>query len=182
MIDENDDEFVTIIGHDGKPTRVIRDGGHVRVRMSMMDHALPPSVRAAMRDSTTPLHDGRGNKPGHKPGFVMSDAAQQNELKQQAYDLYDAAATSAWIGNPPTGAGERGGQRGQREGDLCTINGAPGYLRYDDDADEMVCVPDGNRDSRSGLTLDQLRLDHEKTMQLEYDRYSNSLRSAYKGR
>jgi hypothetical protein len=34
------------------------------------------------------------------------------------------------------------GQRGSREGDVCTINGAQGHLRYDEDG-ELYCRADG---------------------------------------
>ena len=140
MIDENDDNsFETIIGHDGRPARIVRDKRGIRVPLRLMDQALSPSVRAAMRDSTTPLHDGRGNKPGHKPGFVISDAAQNDAKKQRAYAEYEKSLISAY--RRDAGEGDWG-----EEGDQCTIRsgggeygpeGSDGTLQMIDG--ELVC-------------------------------------------
>jgi hypothetical protein len=78
MIDQDDDQFER--DANGRPTKVVRDGGHVHLPLVMMDSALPPSVRRAMHDSvadfrSTQLHDGSGNPVGHRPGFIVNDAA-----------------------------------------------------------------------------------------------------------
>jgi hypothetical protein len=130
MLNIDDDDFEIVRGIDGRPVRVLKDGGRMRVSMQMRDSALRDQRGGR-------LHDGRGNYDvvGHKPGFVMSDRVQR---PRSIYDRYDAEKSAEWK-NPPTGFGSKG-QRGQHEGDICTFNGAPGHLQMR--GGELVCVPD----------------------------------------
>jgi hypothetical protein len=59
--------------------------------------------------------------------------------RHSIYDEYDRDIANRWRDQPPTGFGSRG-PRGQQEGDLCTIKGAPGHLQRR--GGELVCVPD----------------------------------------
>jgi hypothetical protein len=144
---DDDDPFETVIGHDGKPARVLKDGRSVRVRFRDAE-----AVRAQ------PLHDGRqpltdqqrrelrGCKPGYR---VLVDSASQRQRRAQldaAYAESEAAMCAAWK-RPPLGLGRLvdNGRFGQQfEGDQCTINGEPGHLRRV--GGTLRCVPDDEDD------------------------------------
>jgi hypothetical protein len=144
------DDFEVVIGHDGKPTRILKDGGRLRVSMSMRDAALRDQrrgrrvkydpqgrllsweeeemddARERRRSSTLRgrgfLHDGHGNTDavGHKPGFLVR-ADIAHEQRHQAHADYIRDLESAYK-NPPTGFGGKGA-RGPQVGDLCTVRG-----------------------------------------------------------
>jgi hypothetical protein len=111
---------------------LLKDGRRVRISMQMRD--------AALRD--LPLHDGRGNRCGHRPGFLIANDATARDARLRAYHDYTRDLENAYK-NPPTGFGSKG-PRGQQEGDICTINGAPGHLEMRGGA--LVCVPDRRSD------------------------------------
>jgi hypothetical protein len=118
--------------NDDDDDLILRDGERLRVPMVMMD-----SWQREMVDRFARLHDGAGNAVGRRPGFVV-DAAAGRDLS--FYDQYDAEVGEAWR-SPQIGTGEREFV-GQREGDLCTINGNRGHLRVNKDRGRLVCVPD----------------------------------------
>lgn len=124
----DDDDFETVI-IDGQSVKVLKDGHSFRVPMTMAD-ARSPSPH---------LHDGRGGPVGHRPGFAFTIDSAISDAKRRLYDEYDAEISQAYT-SPPTGFGSRE-FIGQREGDLCTINGAQGRLRRGPDG-QLVCVPD----------------------------------------
>jgi hypothetical protein len=66
-------------------TRILRDGG--RVRVSLMDAVDARSPRR--------LHDGRGSALGHRPGFAFSDTSMRDE-RVRAYAAYEHEITTAW--------------------------------------------------------------------------------------
>src|SRR5262245_12881700 len=117
--------------YDGE---VVPDGYGIKVPMTFMDSM----QRAVARSAKRPLHDGRGNRAGHRPGFVYGDG--NNDAKAQAFADANRDAEEAWKrpagGYPPEGA---------KAGDLCTYNGAPGHLRERDGG--LVCVPDEQHDA-----------------------------------
>jgi uncharacterized membrane protein len=82
---DDDDEFETVIGPDGKPARVLRDGKTIRVPLLMAD---------AARRNTPFLHDGYGGPVGGKPGFIVSDADQA--IRDEAYRQFVAELRDAW--------------------------------------------------------------------------------------
>jgi hypothetical protein len=137
-IDLSDDsaDFETVIGPDGRPRKILKDGRRTHFRMTDAQ--------------TLDLHDGRGGLVGHRPGFVVAtDAASLNDAKAKAYDEVEARMTSAWR-NPLTGSGSQT-PVGAQPGDLCTCRGveypndfgAPGHLQERDG--RLVCVPDQPR-------------------------------------
>jgi hypothetical protein len=74
---------------------ILRDGFAVRV--SLMD-AMTPLQRAVAQNAAR-LHDGHGNAPGHRPGFVMRDTFFDERDKARAE--YEAELCSAWRGSKP---------------------------------------------------------------------------------
>ena len=100
---------------------------------------------------------------------------------QEAYALRDREDAEAWRNpnnNPPSGANSTEFV-GQREGDLVTVNGAPGRLRYNDEGD-LIGVPDHPIGSRDTRTLNQIVQDHELRMREEYMQYDRDVMAAYK--
>lgn len=81
--EDDDDNFETTA--DGR--RILKDGG--RARVSLMDS--DPLQRSVALN----LHDGRGNIPGHRPGFAFSDASTREAI-EKAHADYAAALTTAW--------------------------------------------------------------------------------------
>ena len=65
------------------------------------------------------LTDGRQL---HRPGFRFAADPYAKDAAICQYADYDAAAESAWKGNPPTGFGSHGPQ-GAKEGDVCIVDG-----------------------------------------------------------
>lgn len=136
--DSDDDDFELI---NGKP--ILRDGHSFRVPVRLMD-----GVQRQLRERTghgTQLHDGYGGSVGFRPGFVVPKDAANVDTRQRAYAAHCDALENAWRGDPPTGFGSHE-LRGAQEGDICTINGAPGHLRCDSDG-KLVCAPDGGKDA-----------------------------------
>jgi hypothetical protein len=102
------------------------------------------------------LVDARRKKVTRDPrGRIISTSEEEEEedsserrtsdARQRSYDAYTRDLVNAWRnpgfgGNETiTGAGSHGSV-GQREGDLCTIDGKPGHLRMVNAA--LRCVPD----------------------------------------
>jgi len=71
---------------DDDDDSILRDGESLRVPLHMMD--------AVQRSVAQHLHDGHGNRPGHRPGFAMSDA--NDDARQRAYDEYRRDIENAW--------------------------------------------------------------------------------------
>ena len=97
--EDDDENFETIIGHDGKPVRVLRDGGRITVSMMMAD--------AARRESTPLLHDGYGGSVGGKPGFIVSDVSRailDEAYRQSVIELNDAWRSTRDIAPPAEAA------------------------------------------------------------------------------
>jgi hypothetical protein len=119
MLDE-DDAF----DEDG----LLKDGHVARVRMSMKD-------AMSMRDCPR-VTDAFGNRPGHKPGFIVSNDARQRDARAQAYADYERDLARAYKDQPPAGAYP---YSAAAEGGACTIDGRPGRLVKQ--GDWLVCKP-----------------------------------------
>jgi hypothetical protein len=133
--DNDDDDFELINGR-----KVLKDGRTLHVpmtRMSMMD-GLDEVQRAVARDAEKHrVTDANGSTLGlHRPGFRVSDVFATDE-RRRIYDGYDAELRDAYKMTKEF--------VGQREGDLCTINGFPGHLHRDANG-RLTCVPDVRRD------------------------------------
>ncbi len=165
--DDDEDNFYVIGGR-----KILRDGRRYRVTDSLPQY---DEVRVI---------DGKGNSglALQRPGFRAADAGnlskQMRDEVDVAYRAYDDAIATQYK-RPPTGEGS-GEFVGQREGDLCTIDGRPGRLVYDDETGELVCMadhPTGKRDTR---TIDEIARDHGLRMSEEYDAYARSLTEAWR--
>ena len=72
--------------NDDDAHRILADGERMRVPMFAMD--------SVQRSVAQHFHDGHGNRPGHRPGFAMSDA--NDDARQRAYDEYRRDIENAW--------------------------------------------------------------------------------------
>lgn len=104
--DEDDDRlFETIIGHDGKPRKIARDGAVIKVPMFAMD-SLQRDVREHFADRSLAVTDTRGSQFGlHRPGWRIQTGGSADdqmardehaELRQDIYDAYDQEMQNAW--------------------------------------------------------------------------------------
>jgi hypothetical protein len=84
---DDDENFETIIGHDGRPVRILRDGGRIRVGLLMAD---------AARRGAAMLHDGHGGPVGGKPGFIITDESER--IRNEAYRASVSELSNAWRG------------------------------------------------------------------------------------
>jgi hypothetical protein len=133
-----DDDFEEIIMPDGSRSQVLKDRHTMRVPMRMADSA----SRILL----------------HRPGFAVADGASR-EAKQSVYDAYDAELAGAYLNTPTTGPGSRE-YVGQRAGDICTIDGKAGHLRFGPDG-KLTCVPDQQRDHKMADAREEAYLAYE---------------------
>lgn len=121
---------------------LLRDGKRTYVSLMMKD-SLTPLQRAIAQDAAT----RRGfddSQAKQQPGPVFADRS----AARQAYEDAKAEAQDAWRNPAPDAV------RGQKPGDVCTINGAPGHLNA-----RLECVPDrqdaaDRRRKRKGVSRD----------------------------
>jgi hypothetical protein len=134
---------------------ILKDGRSVTARMTMRDSA--DAWRSEMHASMTDAELAQ-----HKPGFHrITDSAALDRVAQ-AYHDYDATDAQAYRHLTGWGGSDATGEfRGQREGDQCTINGAPGHLRKTG-KNKFECVPD----SEDAMPVD----DDREAAYAEYDR------------
>jgi hypothetical protein len=66
----DDHNFTTVTGLDGKPTRILKDGGRVRISMTMRD-SLSPLQRAVAASTGSRQHA----KPSFTDGYSIVDPA-----------------------------------------------------------------------------------------------------------
>ena len=89
----DDDNFKTITDLDGKPTRVLKDRGRVRISMSMRDSV-------SLRDAKPQFTDGRTTDPTalNRPGYRIP-VVQDRRAVHDAYEAYEADLTNAYLGD-----------------------------------------------------------------------------------
>lgn len=141
---------------DDEDRRIVRDGEFVRVPLHLMD-----ATQRAMHDHFFTMHDGAGNTPGHRPGYVMNDARDDamRDAKQTAYDEYQRDLCNAWRG---TIDARKVTQRDPRGRLLSTF----------EEIDDAL--------SRDGMTIDQISRDHQQRMSSAYQQYDEQLRNAWR--
>lgn len=164
QIDQKDPRFEIIVDREGRPRRIVRDGQSVGRHMMLMDAAPPrqrwSSVRDAFADARIAGADGHNHRPGFRTAFEDGsgsalDAAghvlnNSRRTVADAYSAYDAEKAAEYKQSKGLGSGRQsdphveGGSfdlRGQKAGDACTLNGAPGRLRRGSDG-KLRCIPD----------------------------------------
>jgi hypothetical protein len=109
---------------------LLKDGRTARISMQMRDAALTPRSIAQDAARRFGLRDAADL---YAPGPRFCTDAAGLERKAEAYRQMCTELCDAWR----TPATDAGGSRGQRPGDQCTINGAPGHLN-----ERLDCVPD----------------------------------------
>ena len=97
--DDNNYEVI-----DGKPTKIVRDGGRVRTRMTVMD-SLDAVISRELRSQGI-VTDGAAHRPGYRTSASLrstaADAARDANLvaardaKEAAYMDYQRDLISSW--------------------------------------------------------------------------------------
>jgi hypothetical protein len=130
-----------LIEDDGGP---LRDGQGIRVPLNMRDSdTLSPMQREVMADKAARLR-AEDATARLAPRYTTAPV----DAREAAYRAMVDEMTTAWQRTPVADV------RGQREGDKCTINGAPGHLNA-----KLECVPDKRQDSapRRAMTMDEMQ-------------------------
>jgi hypothetical protein len=180
----HDDDFEIITTHDGRKSKVLKDGHALRTPMMMCD-AMTPVQRAIAAHIATRGHDkfqdkirrdiGVVDALGNSDALAMSrpgarylapraqhktDYARQvtlDYMKREAYRLADEADANAYR-NVEAKSGIWPLNAGAREGDACDLNGERGTLVRE--GDHLVCrIARPVRPSRSSgdaLSADEL--------------------------
>ena len=144
----------------------------------------------AARDQAHAAHDGRQpltdqqrrDLQGCRPGFRTLDSDSYRERKALARDAYaevEHRLTNAWRDGPVNGFGSSG-LRGQVEGDLCTIDGAPGHLRRV--GGRLVCVADDEDEDTAfdDSAFNDAQMEAEQQRELAYRDYARELTRAWR--
>jgi hypothetical protein len=127
--------------------KILKDGERMHVPLRMMD-----GLQRDIAQYFVSAGDGTDSAlASYRPGYRIIDAAQRD---LNAYTAYDADVQTAWQKPPSSGF------VGQREGDLCTIDGAPGHLKKING--EHRCVPDRERDAVP--TMDALYGEYDRSI------------------
>jgi hypothetical protein len=177
QLDFDDDQFETKM-IDGRPVRILKDGGRMSFGLFAMDQAdkiLKDTVAAMDKQ---PVLDAAAHRPGHR---LSRDAYARDEVIA-AYHDYNRELTSAWQGNPPSGQGSTGfvEKTGEgKAGDSCTLDGNRGTLQYVDG--ELVCVPDGRHERYKGKDGATMQRDHAQRMSEIYAAHDRTLEAAWRG-
>ena len=120
---------------------IVADGQRVRVPMWAMD-SLQKSVaqdRVSTEDKLARSFGLNDALDLHRPGFRRVTDASALAAVEQAYRDADERDRNAYKNLQGDKSGEN---RGQPEGDQCTINGAPGHLPKV--CNKFECVPDNS--------------------------------------
>jgi hypothetical protein len=182
-IDDDDDLFETIIGHDGKPVRVLRDGRRWRVPLTFLDgvqRAIALNGRARVRAADNDLLSL------HRPGarFLADDtvtdaaAIAYDEMKREQANAWRRGPQQQYDAGPPVGS--YGPFEARRIGQPCTVDGQPGTLVASADGKWLLC----QRSSRSGadsVPRSEMSLaDAEAIKQQAYDEMRAAQRDAWR--
>jgi hypothetical protein len=179
----------------GKEVEVIRD--HATMRVSLMD-AMAARGQLTDAEQRLAIYDewqrrGYYNRPGFRTHQqILGDNAESHAARQRVADAntaYERQLTTAYrqdsvfeentdrLSRMPTGAGERQ-FIGQREGDLCSINGFPGRLRPDENG-SLQCVADHDPQNDHRSLADKMEA-HSLRMQEETRAYEAYVTDAWR--
>jgi hypothetical protein len=180
----DDDNFKTVT-IDGKPTRILKDKGRVRISMTMRDSLSP--LQRAVADSTGSRGKSQDAKPAFTDGYNLVDPAAglkpgyRIPVVQDRRAVRDAyAADAAYQRNRyKCGDGERlcddcGGEGYDQDGNVCdTCHGKGVMPEVEDQREPGKLLPDPASDHRS---LDR----HRANMQQIYDSYNRDLEQQWR--
>jgi hypothetical protein len=163
---------------DGRPVRILKEGGRMSFGMFAMDDA-----DKILRDTVAAMDKQRVlDAAAHRPGHRLSRDVYARDEVIAAYSDYQKELTSAWEGNPPSGQGSTGfvEKTGEgKAGDSCTLDGNRGTLQYVDG--ELVCVPDDRLERYKGKDGATMQRDHAQRMSEIYAAHDRALEAAWKG-
>jgi hypothetical protein len=196
---DDDDDFETIIGHDGQPVRILRSGRSLRVPLMLrdgepfrMNDAYLTDLQRAVRDNARAddarrreqqqrIHDGTNNPyPLNRPGYRYSDAVDDSETVR-AFDQMCEEQRNAWRKGPSDAASAslpkaRYPLEPHRIGTACTENGEPGTLQVE--GDWLVCRTSSRSGADSVPRSDMS--DAEAIKQRAYDEMRAAQRDAWR--
>lgn len=137
-------------------TGTLRDGFSVFVPMRLRDQ---DSARRAIERNG--LHDGRGNMPGNRPGYVIDESnVDANDERAAAYIQYERELVSAYKTD-----GRKIVQRDPAGRLMSTLE--------EEDDDERLL-------DASTRTIDALQKDHAERMRAIYQQRDEELRNAWR--
>jgi hypothetical protein len=204
----SDDDFETVLDHNGRRVRILKDGGRYRVPLMFRD-GINPSLTSMQRSVASRHQLDDQELASCRPGFrygqrPAADRQAMADAKAKIYAQYDAEISRQYLTppglDPRTGAGSCGPRQEPPEGSLCTRNGWPGVWRRDDDG-KMVCditaaagradakaqlrsrPPDEDEDDETtddSRSVAQIAADHKVRMQRLYDELDRELESAHR--
>jgi hypothetical protein len=139
-------------------------------------------------DDSMPLHDGRGNPCGHRPGFLISNDAASRSAKLKAQQDYTRDLENAW--RAPNGTARDAEGYAERDiGTACTCKGddypadfgSPGTVRRV--GSRIICVPDRREQpdpASDRRTVEQRVADHARVMADEYAAYDRRVAQQFR--
>ena len=183
-----------IIDRYGNPVDgdIIPDGGKLRVPLMMRD-GMSPTQRAVAADKAARFDDSQAK---HGPGPIYCDRS----AARAAYEAMRAELSDAWktltrrkrkakqydpfgreVGTYEEEEEDDAASiayRGQRQGDQCTIDGAPGHLNA-----KLECVPDPARITRVKYDAAPRTIDAATSRRIKkeaYDQMCAEMRDAWR--
>jgi hypothetical protein len=165
-----DDNFKTITGLDGKPTRVLKDKGRVRISMSMRDAVVGTGSHGPRGEADGDLCtiDGREGRLRNVNGELQCVPLKSQDAKPQ---FTDGRTTDPTALNRP-------GYRIPIVQDRRAVHDA--YEAYETDLTNAYLGGAQSEDGTSDPVSDSL--DHKDKMQDCYAAYDHELTEAWRGR
>jgi hypothetical protein len=199
----SDDDFETVLDHNGRRVRILKDGGRCHVPLMFRD-GVNPALTSMQRSVASRRQLSDAELASCRPGFRYGGRRAAAD-RQALYDAYDKEISDAYLkplgfGTDPalTGAGSRGPRQEPPAGSPCTKNGWPGAWRRDDGG-QMVCdiTAAGRADAKAQLrsridpdedeeedddrpSVAQATSDHQQRMARLYDSYDAELRERWR--
>jgi len=171
VLDTSDDEnFETVIGVDGRPVRIVRDGRVLRTSMFAKDSMMTPVQRAVRDDAERHrIVDAFGGSSGlNRPGFRFSSNVFSRDAAIVEYARYEDEISNAWR-SPQTGAGE---EEDEEEVDRVVAETERHYGSNP--------IPRKRPPRTDSLPVDQMVRDHRQNMARLYDQYNHDVANAWR--
>lgn len=180
QLDFDDDQFETKMV-DGRPVRILKDGGRMSFGMFAMDEADEVLRNTVAAMDKQPVFDAAAHRPGHR---LSRDVYARDEVIA-AYSDYQKELVEAYKSPPDnsevTGQGSGGFSRDPDgvgvEGDSCKTGGGDRGRLVDRGDGQLVCVAEPHASSYLGETSDAATTakDHVARMSEIYDQLDAEL-------